>query len=414
MEPITISRIFLGFLLAKVLVQSYLELRQVKTLESNRDKVPADFADTIALADHQKAIDYSLDKLKTARFFRTFDLIILLLWTLGGGLELLHRQVAFLGFTGNMAGIAFFAGLAIISGILGLPESLYSTFFLEEKYGFNKTTIKTFFTDMFKGILLSAIIGFPLLYLVLMIMDKLTDLWWLYTFVTIVLFQLLMIFIYPTFIAPLFNKFSPLEDESLKERINGLLAKCDFKSNGLFVMDASKRTGHGNAYFTGFGKNKRIVFFDTLLKTLDPEEVEAILAHELGHYKRFHIYKMIFVSWLTLFVGLYVLAALMKLPAFFMGHGVMTQTNYLTLALFSMVSGIYTFFSTPISTHFSRKHEYEADQFASLVAKKEKLISSLLKLYKDNASSTVQDQMYSNFYHSHPHARDRIKALRAL
>lgn len=413
-EPIFLTRIFIGFILAKILVQSYLDLRQIKTLEANRDKVPDDFSDTIPLADHQKAIAYSLERLKTGRFFRTINTLILLFWTLGNGLEFIHRFVLPLGYGPIVSGLIFFAVLGVISSILGLPETLYSTFVLEEKYGFNKMTWKTFISDGLKGIALSAVIGFPLLALILYMMGNLSNLWWLYAFFVIVLFQLLMIFIYPTFIAPLFNKFTPLEDEDLKTRVVNLLERCQFKAEGLFVMDASKRTGHGNAYFTGFGKNKRIVFFDTLLKNLDHEEVEAILAHELGHFKRHHIYKMVAVSWITLFVGLYVLNYLMKMPSFFMAHGVFSQTHYTTLALFSMVSGIYTFFTTPISNFFSRKHEYEADQFASLMAKKEKLVSSLLKLYKDNASSTVQDNLYSSFYHSHPNAKDRVQALKAL
>ncbi len=413
-DPIFITRIFIAFLLLKTLVQSYLDWRQVDTLTKNRNNVPEDFNDIIPLADHQKAIDYTLEKIKTGRFFRTFNTVILLFWTLGNGLEFIHRSVVPFGFGPIITGLFFFAILGIISGILGLPETLYSTFVLEEKYGFNKMDWKTFLSDSVKGLVLSLVIGFPLLALILFMMENLSHSWWFYAFIVIVLFQLLMIFIFPTYIAPLFNKFTPLEDETLKDRVVKLLERCDFKASGLFVMDASKRTGHGNAYFTGFGKNKRIVFFDTLLKNLDHEEVEAILAHELGHFKRFHIYKMVIVSWISLFVGLFVLNLLMKTPSFYTGHGVLSQTHYTTLALFSMVSGIYTFMSTPLSNYFSRKHEYEADHFASLTSKKEKLISSLLKLYKDNASSTVQDSLYSSFYHSHPNAKDRIFALKKL
>ncbi len=415
MEPLIISRIFLGTLIVKTIVQAYLEMRQIKVLEEGYNKVPVEFKDTLSLEDHNKAMSYSLEKLRVGRFIRFFHILLLLFWTVGGGLEILHRVALYLAPAGDVwLGLTFFGLLGFITSILSLPESYYLTFVLEEKYDFNKATKKIFVQDLFKGLILSVIIGGPVLAVILWLMTHLNNQWWLYAFFFIVAFQMLMIFIYPTFIAPLFNKFSPLQDAELVQKIQALLARCEFQAKGLFVMDASKRTGHGNAYFTGFGKNKRIVFFDTLLKNLDTEEVEAILAHELGHYKRHHIYKMIFVSWLSLFVGLFLLNYFMQMPHFFMGHGVLSQNHHLTLAVFSMVSGVYTYFTTPISTYFSRKHEYEADEFAAKFSNKLKLISSLVKLYKENASSTIQDSLYSNFYHSHPNAKDRITALKKL
>ena len=298
--------------------------------------------------------------------------------------------------------------------ILSLPQTLYTTFVIEEKYGFNKTTWKTFVSDMVKGLILSVVLGAPIIYSILWIMERLGSAWWVYAFVFLTVVQLLIVFIYPTFIAPVFNKFSLLEDGEVKTKIVDLLTRCGFKSSGLFVMDASKRSGHGNAYFTGFGKNKRIVFFDTLLSSLDAEEVEAVLAHELGHMKKKHVLKGMIKGIFFSFIAFAILGYLRNNTAFFNGHGVQTITDYMALTLFSMVAGVYTFLLTPISSYTSRKHEYEADQFASENAKASKLISALIKMYKDNASSLTPDPLFSKFYFSHPPALERVNYLESL
>ena len=373
--------------------------------------MPAKFASQVSLADHQKAADYSVEKIKVNQVFHLFDLVVFLVWTLGGGLEALNRLAMTYGHSEISSGLIFFALLGVISSVLALPHSLYFTFVIEEKYGFNKTTWKTFIGDRIKGALLAVVLGGPIAYAILKIMEKLGNHWWVYAFVFLTAIQLLLVFIYPTFIAPLFNKFSPLEEGSVKEKILNLLARCGFKSSGLFVMDASKRSGHGNAYFTGFGKNKRVVFFDTLINSLDADEVEAVLAHELGHMKRKHILKGMIKGFILSFAGFALLGYLKNDLMFFEGHGVHTPSNYMALTLFSMVAGVYTFFLTPISSYFSRKYEYEADEFASQNAQASKLISALVKMYKDNASSLTPDPVYSKFYFSHPPALERVTYL---
>ncbi|MGZ3789888.1 MAG: M48 family metallopeptidase [Bacteriovorax sp.] len=411
MEANIYTKIFLGALFFKSLIESVLDKRNLDHILKNRASVPAKFASQIGLADHQKAADYSIEKIKVNQIFHLFDLVIFLLWTLGGGLEALNRLSMAYGTSELTAGLIFFALLGVISSILSLPHSLYFTFVIEQKYGFNKTNWKTFLTDRIKGAVLALIIGGPIAYSILWIMAKLGNHWWLYAFIFLSLIQLLLVFIFPTFIAPLFNKFSPLEEGEVKNKIINLLYRCGFKSSGLFVMDASKRSGHGNAYFTGFGKNKRIVFFDTLIQSLDAEEVEAVLAHELGHMKKKHIIKGMIKGFVLSFLGFALLGYLKNNLMFFEGHGVHTPSNYMALTLFSMVAGVYTFFLTPISAYFSRKYEYEADEFASQNAKASKLISALVKMYKDNASSLTPDPIYSKFYFSHPPALERVSYL---
>ncbi|RPJ75042.1 MAG: M48 family peptidase, partial [Alphaproteobacteria bacterium] len=400
MEANIYTKLFLVALFFKSLIESLLDKRNLDHIVKHRGAVPAQFAGQISLPDHQKAADYSVEKIKVSQYFHFFDLIIFLIFTLGGGLELLNRLSMTLGQSEMSTGLLFFALLGVVTSLLSLPQTLYFTFVIEEKYGFNKTTWKTFLTDMLKGALLAVFLGGPIAYAVLWIMEKLGNNWWLYAFAFLTAIQLLLVFIYPTFIAPLFNKFSPLEEGEVKETILKLLARCGFKSSGLFVMDASKRSGKGNAYFTGLGKNKRIVFFDTLLKTLDAEEVEAVLAHELGHMKRHHILKGMLKAFALSFLGFALIGYLKNDLNFFQGHGVQTPTNYMALTLFSMIAGVYTFFLTPISAYFSRKYEYQADEFASQNAKASKLITALVKMYKDNASSLTPDPIYSKFYFS--------------
>jgi len=405
------TKIFLIALLCKSLIESFLDKRNINHIIKNRSAVPEKFISQISLADHQKAADYSVEKIKINKYFHLFELVIFLLWTLGGGLEALNRISMNFGNSEITTGLVFFALLGVISTLLSLPQSLYMTFVIEEKYGFNKTTWKTFITDMFKGTLLAVLIGGPMAYTVLWIMERLGTHWWLYAFAFLTAIQLLLVFIYPTFIAPIFNKFSPLEEGEVKDKIINLLARCGFKSSGLFVMDASKRSGHGNAYFTGLGKNKRIVFYDTLLNTLDSGEVEAVLAHELGHMKRKHIVKGMIKAFIFSFLGFALLGYLKDNLMFFQGHGVLTPSNYMSITLFSMVAGVYTFFLTPVSAYFSRRYEYEADEFASQHSDATKLISALVKMYKDNASTLTPDPIYSKFYFSHPPALERVSYL---
>lgn len=414
MEASFYTKLFLVALFVKSLIESLLDKRNMDHIIKNRNAVPAKFQDQITLADHQKAADYSVEKIKVAQIFHFVDLVVFLVLTLAGGLELINHVA--MGFNASpiVTGLIFFGVFGLIQMVLSLPQTLYTTFVIEEKYGFNKTTWKTFVSDMAKGLVLSLVLGAPILYSILWIMERLGSAWWVYAFLFLTAVQLLIVFIYPTFIAPIFNKFSPLEEGEVKTKIIDLLTRCGFKSSGLFVMDASKRSGHGNAYFTGFGKNKRIVFFDTLLSSLDAEEVEAVLAHELGHMKRKHVLKGMIKGIFFSFIGFAVLGYLRNNTAFFNGHGVQTITDYMALTLFSMVAGVYTFLLTPISSYTSRKHEYEADQFASENAKASKLITALVKMYKDNASSLTPDPLFSKFYFSHPPALERVTYLEGL
>lgn len=414
MEASLYTKIFLIALFSKSLIESFLDKRNMDHILKHRNAVPEKFKEQITLADHQKAADYSVEKIKVSQIFHLVDLVIFLALTLGGGLELINQFAVGLSSSSLLTGLVFFGILGLFSTIVSLPKSLYFTFKIEEKYGFNKTTWKTFIGDMLKAGLLTLVLGTPIAYSILWIMAKLGSNWWIYAFVFLTAIQLLLVFIYPTFIAPIFNKFSPLEDGAVKNKILDLLTRCGFKSSGLFVMDASKRSGHGNAYFTGFGKNKRIVFFDTLLTSLDADEVEAVLAHELGHMKKKHVLKMMIKGIAFSFIGFAVLGYLRTNPLFFNGHGVLTVTDYMALTLFSMVAGTYTFLLTPISAYTSRKHEYEADQFASENAQANKLITALIKMYKDNASTLTPDPIFSKFYFSHPPALERVSYLEKL
>lgn len=405
------TKIFLLALFIKSLIESYLDKRNLDHIIKNQHDVPERFKDIISLEEHQKAALYSVAKIKSAQIFHFINLIIFILLTLGGGIELLTRLSMNFGQSDKISGLYFFLFLGITTSILGLPEQIYYTFFLEEKFGFNNTTIRTFISDMIKGGLLAIVLGGPIAYVILTIMENLSQNWWLYAFLFLTFIQLLLVFIYPTLIAPLFNKFTPIPEGETKSMIENLLTRVGFKARGIFIMDASKRSGHGNAYFTGFGKNKRIVFFDTLIKTLEDAEIEAVLAHELGHMKKNHILKGMIKGILFSFIGFYILGFLKNNPAFFNGHGVTTLTNANILTIFSMVAGTYTFLLTPISAYLSRKNEYEADEFAAKNASALKLISALVKMYNDNKSFLLPDPLYSKFYFSHPPAIERVKFL---
>ncbi|PIE00878.1 MAG: peptidase M48 [Thiothrix nivea] len=405
--------IFLFFLLASTLVQFWLSLRQKQHVSQHRAAVPEAFKDKITLAEHQKAADYTLSKGSFGRIELIIGFAVLLIWTLGGGLEWLDNVWRSAGWGPLWTGTAVILSMALISGLIDLPASLYRTFVLEEKFGFNKTDMKTFVSDMLKSLALGVVIGVPLILFILWLMESAGTYWWLFAWAGVTAFSLLMTWAYPKFIAPLFNKFQPLEEGEVAERIHALLKRTGFNSKGVFVMDGSKRSGHGNAYFTGFGKNKRIVFFDTLLEHLTPSQVEAVLAHELGHFKRKHIVKGMVLSIAMTFIGFAILAWLMQQPWFYTSLGVSQSSTYMALILFMVVSPVFTFFIGPLMSRLSRKHEFEADEFAARQSSASELIAALVGLYKENASTLTPDPLHSAFYDSHPPAAIRIAHLQA-
>ena len=407
----TFTYIFLGFLLASTLVQLYLSLRQKAYVSQHRAAVPTPFADKITLTEHQKAADYTLAKGGLGRLESGIGLVLLLLWTLGGGLNWLDQFWRGFGWGELLTGAAVIISFSMIGSLLDIPASLYRTFVLEQRFGFNNMTAQTFVTDLLKGTALALLIGIPLVMLILWLMASAGQYWWLYAWASLTAFSLLMTWAYPQFIAPLFNKFTALEDGEVAERITALLTRTGFNSNGVFVMDGSKRSAHGNAYFTGFGKNKRIVFFDTLLKHLTPAQVEAVLAHELGHFKRKHIIKGMVVSISFTLAGFGVLAWLMQQEWFYTSLGVQQPSTYMALLLFMLMSPAFTFFISPLMARWSRKHEFEADDFAAEQSSSAELIAALVGLYKENASTLTPDPLYSAFYDSHPPAMVRIAHL---
>ena len=407
----TFTFVFLAFLLASALVQLWLSLRQKQHVSQHSDAVPAAFKDKITLKEHQKAADYTLAKGGFGCIELMVGFVIILAWTLGGGLEWLDQVWRSVGWGPLLTGTAVILSMTLIGGLIDIPASLYRTFVLEEKFGFNKTDIKTFVIDMLKATALGLVIGVPLILFILWLMESAGSYWWVYAWVGLTAFSLLMTWAYPKFIAPLFNKFKPLEEGEVAERINALLERTGFNSKGVFIMDGSKRSGHGNAYFTGFGKNKRIVFFDTLLEHLSPSQVEAVLAHELGHFKRKHIVKGMALSIAMTFVGFAVLAWLMQQAWFYTALGVSQSSTYMALILFMLVSPAFTFFIGPLMSRLSRKHEFEADEFAAQQSSASELIAALVGLYKENASTLTPDPLHSAFYDSHPPAAIRIAHL---
>ncbi len=411
----TFTIAFLIAFLASFGLRHWLAQRQMRFVAKHRDSVPAEFAEKVALAEHQKAADYTIAKLRLGVLENGVSAIILIGFTLLGGLQILNISLSQLLGDGITQQIALLGSIAIISGIVDLPFSWYKQFHLEERFGFNRMGKQLFFIDMIKGLGVGAAIGIPLLWVILSLMAKAGDLWWLWAWVVLTVFSLLMQWIFPSFIAPLFNKFQPLPDGALKTQIEALLARCEFASQGLFVMDGSKRSAHGNAFFAGMGKAKRIVFFDTLIEKLNPGEVEAVLAHELGHFKCKHIRKRLLVSFALSF-GMFVLLGWISTQVwFYTDLGVMPNLNGynggLALALFMLVSPVFSFFFTPLASIASRKHEYEADGFAATKSSAKDLISALVKLYQDNASTLTPDPIYTAFYSSHPPAPLRIANL---
>ena len=407
-----VETIFLIFFAFSFTVQWVLSWRQSSAVAAHRHQVPQDFATTISLEEHQKAADYTLAKERFSRYSMIFQAAFLLWFTVGGGLAFLAEITH--GISGHplMRGILLIVLLILVQWFIGLPFALYKTFRLEERFGFNRTTIKTFIADQIKSGVLMAVLGIPLISLVLYLMEAMGKNWWLYVWLVWVAFSLTMMVVFPRWIAPLFNQFQPLEDEVLQNKINNLLQKTGFESKGVFVMDGSKRSGHGNAYFTGLGKQKRIVFFDTLLKTLNHEETEAVLAHELGHFKHKHILRQMIFSFSLGLILLMILGWLMPQRAFYVGLGALYASPAMALILFFMVLPLFLLVFAPLSSMLSRRHEYQADAFAAQNTHPEHLISALTKLYRDNAGTLVTDKWYSYFYDSHPDANARVRALR--
>jgi STE24 endopeptidase len=413
--PTTIFTItFVSLLIATTFVRIWLARRHIDYVQANRGQVPAAFKENITLDAHQKAADYSTAKTKLVIIEAVVQALLLTALTLGGGLQLLDdiwRNI--LTTQEIIRGALMICSAMLVSSFIDLPFEYYKTFVIDEKFGFNKMTPAMFFTDLVKHSLVGLALGAPILFAALWLMQGAGQYWWLYLWIIWSIFNLLMLAVYPTFIAPLFNKFAPLQDESLKQRIEALLTKCGFKSQGLFVMDGSSRSSHGNAYFTGFGASKRVVFFDTLLERLNVDEIEAVLAHELGHFKHKHVVKRIIILFLMSFLGLALLGWLINQPWFYAGLGVTQTSNYMALILFLLVSPLFLFLLRPVMASYSRKNEFEADDYAANHASAKDLVKALVKLYRDNASTLTPDPLHSAFYDSHPPASIRISKLAA-
>lgn len=406
------TALFLSLLILTTVIRLWLGRRHIAYIQSHRNAVPAAFAGDISLDAHQKAADYSSAKTRLVMTESLVQAILLWALTLGGGLQWIDEAWrSVLPDAEIYRGALVILSAFVISSLVDIPLDYYKAFVVDERFGFNKMTRAMFFSDLVKHSLVGLVLGAPLLFAALWLMQGAGNLWWLYLWVLWSGFNLLMLAVYPTVIAPLFNKFSPLADEALKTRIESLLARCGFKSQGLFVMDGSRRSSHGNAYFTGFGAAKRVVFFDTLLDRLDADEIEAVLAHELGHFKHKHVIKRIALMFIVSFAGLALLGWLVNQPWFYSGLGVENASNYMALLLFILVSPVFTFLLRPLLASYSRKNEFEADAYAAQHSGSKHLIEALVKLYRDNASTLTPDPLHSAFYDSHPPASIRIAKL---
>jgi len=410
----TFTYVFLAVLALNLGLHIWLDRRHLRHVLAHRSAVPDAFAGQIPLASHQKAADYTTARLRFGLVETVFGAIVLLGWTLGGGFDLLDRWVRGFGWPDVATGVAFLLAGILLLAIIDLPAQVYRIFVIEQRFGFNRTTIRTFLSDLLKSAALLLALGAPLATLVIWLMRNSGALWWLYVWLTWTGFSLLMLWAFPVFIAPLFNRFEPLTDGGLVDRIERLLARTGFRSSGLFVMDGSRRSAHGNAYFTGFGANKRIVFFDTLLKELSGEEIEAVLAHELGHFKRRHVLKRVAAMTVVSLIGLAVLGWLSGQPWFYSGLGISTPSVHTALMLFLTVSPVFTFVLQPLLSGWSRRHEFEADAYAVEQSDGRALIHALVKLYKENANTLTPDPLYSAYHDSHPPAPIRVAHLQAL
>lgn len=406
--------LFVLLLAASTLTRSWLNQRQVAAVQRHRDEVPEAFRAQIDLAAHQKAADYTVASAQVGRWDTLLDAALALLLTLGGGLSAIDRAWQAAHLPAVWHGTAVVLSTFLLVSLIGLPLSIWRTFGVEARFGFNRTTVALFIGDLFKGLLLGLVLGGPLVFVVLFLMQRAGTLWWLYAWLVWVAFIVLITWAYPTLIAPLFNKFTPLNDDALKQRTEALLQRCGFSSRGVFVMDGSRRSVHGNAYFTGVGRSKRIVFFDTLLERLQIAEVEAVLAHELGHFRLHHVRWRLVLSLGLGLVGLAVLGFLTQWPDFYRAFGIATPSSHTALLLFVFVLPVFTYFTTPIGAWWSRKHEFEADEFAAKFADARQLAEALVKLYRDNATTLTPDHLHSAFYDSHPPALVRISRLQQL
>jgi STE24 endopeptidase len=416
MSSLAFSALFSGFLVVTLALRFWLGSRHIRHVLTHRARVPAEFEANIPLAAHQKAADYTVAKTKLGLVALLFNTAVLICFTLLGGLQAIALAVIQVTGPGMLYQLGVIAAFAAISALLELPFDYYRQFVMEARFGFNKMTLGLFIADMAKTALLGIVIGLPLIWIILTLMEKSGNLWWLYAWLVWTGFQLLILVLYPTVIAPMFNKFTPLQDESLRSRIEGLMQRVGFASKGLFVMDGSKRSAHGNAYFSGFGAAKRIVFFDTLLARLGPQEIEAVLAHELGHFKLKHVIKRIVVMFALSLAFLALLGYLKNQIWFYTGLGIDAPgaiSNAMALILFMLVLPVFTFPFSPLTSLTSRKHEFEADAFAAKHTNPQDLVSALVKLYEDNASTLTPDPLHSAFYDSHPPASVRIQHLLA-
>jgi STE24 endopeptidase len=418
MQALTLTLLFAVALIVSLLVKFWLATRQMRHVAAHRGTVPAAFAPNVTLEGHQKAADYTLAKGRFGLLTMAFGAAVLLGWTLLGGLGALDnavRDAVQPRFGGMAYQLALLTAFVVIGALLDLPFELYSTFRIEQRFGFNRMTLQLYFADMLKGALVGAVIGLPIAALMLWIMGATGALWWLWAWGAWMAFNLLVLVLYPTMIAPLFNKFEPLADESLKARVQNLMTRCGFQSKGLFVMDGSKRSAHANAYFTGFGAAKRVVFFDTLLSKLSPGEVEAVLAHELGHFKHKHVTKRMVTMFALSLAGFALLGWLSQQVWFYTALGVQPSlsapNDALALLLFLLVTPVFAFFISPLFAMLSRRHEFEADAYACAQASGPDLAAALLKLHQDNATTLTPDPLYVRFYYSHPPASERLAAL---
>ncbi|MET1026580.1 MAG: M48 family metallopeptidase [Dongiaceae bacterium] len=420
MPPLSIafSLLFIAALGAMVCTKLWLASRQIRFIRAHRDQVPAQFSGTIALSAHQRAADYTIERTRFTVIDIVVSAMVLIGFTLLGGLQALDLAITDRIGGGYAGQIALVASVVAITALIDLPLAYIRHFVIEERFGFNRRTRTLFFVDQIKYAALGAAIGLPLLFVVLWLMIQAGSLWWLWTWIVWIAFQVLAIVLYPNFIAPLFNKFEPLKNDALNARIEALLRRCGFALKGLYVMDGSRRSAHGNAYFTGFGAAKRIVFFDTLLARLSGDEIEAVLAHELGHFRRRHMIKGLGVMSILSLVLLALLGWLSQCAWFYEGLGVQPSpvggNDGLALILFFLVVPVFLFFLTPLGSLRSRRHEFEADAFAASQADPRYLVNALVKLYEDNASTLTPDPVYTAFYNSHPPAAQRIDRLLRL
>ena len=418
MHTDTVTLLFAAALLLSLATKFWLATRQMRHVAAHREQVPAAFAGTVTLEAHHRGADYTLAKARFGLLATAFGTALLLCWTLLGGLDLLNQGLldTVRPRFGDMAyQLALLAAFALISGLLDLPFDLYGTFRIEQRFGFNRMTPKLFVADLVKNTAIGALIGLPLAALVLWLMGMAGSFWWLWAWGAWIAFNLLLLVIYPTVIAPLFNKFEPLTDAALKERVQALMQRCGFAAKGLFVMDGSRRSAHANAYFTGLGAAKRVVFFDTLLQRLSPAEVEAVLAHELGHFSHRHVLKRMLAIFGFSLLALALLGWLSTQTAFYEGLGVTPNmaapNDALALLLFMLALPPFGFFLSPLLAQVSRRHEFEADAYACAQASGRELANALLKLHEDNATTLTPDPLYVRFYYSHPPASERLAAL---